>query len=278
VPKLLFAVALFAFTTIAIAPSLSHAQTDQVIAFWGWESDYDFTENPNKQDFLADVDNTVSGAANLQAFLGDADELDDNGGGGWETYVSPTSGVSYGPSRTLKFDDVAGGGDDFDIGGVNSFLIDKSDGAGPLADDFGNDGLMYITLDTTGYSDIRYRFAIESTPLNGDGEPILATSYDLFYRVGGVGTWFRDAEDNNVDITDDYVPFDDDNSQASLAYRSINDAISNQSFVEIIISDFNEFGNGELEIDNIEFIGVPEPSSLGVLGVLATAFVARRRR
>ena len=265
----------YSFTLLAaLLASSETACADNVLAFWGWENHADFTDDPNRQDYLAEVDNTASGGANLQAFLGVAAELDNNGGGGWETYTSATSGITYQPTDTLKFDDLRGPGDDFDINGQTSFNVDRNDGLGAVEDDFGNDALLYLTFDTTGFQDVRYRFGIESEP--GD----LASSYDVFYRVGGVGTWFRSPNDNNIDITDDYVPFDADNAQASLELRSFSAAINNQSQVEIIINDFAEFGNGELEIDNFEIIAtaIPEPGSFALIALLSFSLSTVRRR
>lgn len=258
----------------ALLTSSTTVCAQDVLAFWGWETHEDFTGDPNKQDYLAEVDITASGGANLQAFLGDATELDDNGGGGWETYTSATSGITYNPTDTLKFDDLRGGGDDFDIAGQVIFDIDRNDGAGAVEGDFGNDALLYITLDTTGFQDLNYRFGIESEPDN------LAASYDVFYRVGGTGTWFRGVNDNNIDISGDYVQFDADNSQASLALRGLTSAIDNQSQVELIFSDFAELGNGELEIDNFEIIAtaVPEPGTLALIALLSIPLGITRRR
>jgi hypothetical protein len=264
----------FALLAAFLASSQTAFAQDEVLAFWGWESHADFTSDPSKQDYAADVDNTASGSAILQAFLGDPANLDDNGGGGWETYTSATSGITYNPTDTLKYDDLKGGGADFDIGGTTLFDIDKNDGAGAVQDDFGNDALMYLVFDTTGYQNVRYRFGIESEPDD------LAASYDVFFRVGGSGTWFRDVADNNIDISGDYVAFDADNSQASLALRSFNSSINNQSLVEIIVSDFAELGNGEMEIDNFEIVAtaIPEPGSLALIALLAFPLGVKRRR
>lgn len=107
-----------AFLCPLAMPAFAHGAS--VVAFWGFADSYDFTENPNKQDFAADVDATLAGDASLQAYLGNADELDDNGGG-FVPYTSATSGVTYDPTRTLKYDDLRGGGDDFDLGGSRRF-------------------------------------------------------------------------------------------------------------------------------------------------------------
>ena len=131
----------------------AHAQTD-VVAFWGFQQTFNFddgADGPNMQDHLADVDNTAAGGANLQTFMGDAGRLDDNGVGGFASYTSPVSGAIFAASRTIKWDDLSGPGDDFSINGVSLFTVDFNDDLGPIAgEDFGNDALVYITLDGTG--------------------------------------------------------------------------------------------------------------------------------
>ena len=155
-------------------------------------------------------------------------------------------------------------------------MIDKNDGMGPLADDFGNDALMYLVFDGTGFTDFQFRFDAESTP--GD----LAESFDVFYRVGGSGTWFRDMSQNNIALSYmDYSTPDPENQFADSGYISLNSLLDNQSQIEVIVSDFAEFGNGELEIDNFEVIGiaaVPEPASGIVVLTLCMAGLTRRRR
>lgn len=244
----------------------------EVVAFWGFADEYDFDTNPNKQDFAAEVDTTVSGDANLEAFLGVADALDNNGGGGFVSYTSPVSGATYGPTRTLKFDDLKGGGDDFDIDGLSTFTVDKNDGAGSIAgEDFGNDALVYITLDGTGFADFQIRFDIEGTP--GD----LPSTFDIFYRVDGLsGTWYREADQNNIGLTFvDYDPVDPENMYANSGVIDLSSLLDNAASIEIILNDFAENGNGEMELDNIEITAtplmVPEPGTVALLitGMLA---------
>lgn len=258
----------------AIFPTGGNAA--EVVAFWGFAEDYNFDSNPNKQDFAADVDNTVTGNANLQAFLGNADELDDNGGGGFLPYTSPTSGVVYGITRTIKWDDLKGSGDDFDIGGVSEFLVDKNDGNPAALDDFSNDALMYITLDGSDFADFEIRFDVEGTP--GD----LPDSFDIFYRVGGTGQWNRDADQNNLMLAfREYDPVDPENQFASSNSIALSSVLNGQSQIELIINDFAENGNGEMEIDNIEIIAsrIPEPSALVVvlIGMAAGLYSPRSR-
>jgi hypothetical protein len=264
----------FALLLFALASS-SAAQAQDVIAFWGWTDDYDFSATaPNKMDF--GIDDGIDTTANMQLFLGNADQLDHNGGGGFVPYTSPVSGLTYETTRTAKWDDIRGGGDDFDIGGIATFTVDKNDGAGAVAgEDFGNDALMYITFDGTGYQDFEFRFDAESTP--GD----LAESFDVFYRVGGVGTWFREATQNNIPLNYmDYDTPDPENQFTDSGYISLNSALNSQSQIEVIVSDFAELGNNEFEIDNFEIVGtaVPEPASAIVVVALGIVGLIKRRR
>ena len=261
------------------------AQTDRtnVVAFWGFSEDFDFAfdpppidpdapQGPNFQDFQADVDNTV-GTANLQAFIGAPDELDSNGGGGFVPYTSPVSGETFGATRTIRWTDIRGPGDDFSIGGVSSFLVDRNDDLGALADDFGNDALIYLTIDGTGFQDFQLRFDAEGTPGLDPLDPTasdLPTTFDIFYRTSGPGgTWFRDANQNNIDLSfSDLDPLkpDPENQVADSGFISLNSALNNASQIEIIISDFANEGNNELELDNIEIVANMVADTGGLLG------------
>ena len=266
--QLLFIPALLAATCF-LFPSQANAQTD-VIAFWDFGTDFDFADGfdgPNAQDFPASefgVDNTVSNNANFQAFLGDAANLDCNGGGGFVSYTSPVSGITVGPSRTVKWDDLRGGGDDFDINGQTIFNVIRGDNDA-AEDDFGNDALIYLTFDATGFQDLQFRFDIEGTPgqpdpnnPNAEIEDTLPTQFDVFIRTTGPnGTWFRPDELNNIEIEFfDYDPVDPENQFGETGYISLGSALDNASQVEIIFNDFDgETANDEMEIDNFEIVG-----------------------
>jgi hypothetical protein len=257
---------------VALLVSHPLAGAREVVAFWGFNNDYDFTTNPNKQDFVADV-----GSGNLEAYLGVADSLDNNGGSGFVTYTSPTSGIFYDVTNTLKFNDLKGGGNNFDIGGVSTFLIDKNDGAGAVSGNFGNDALAYITLDGTGYQDFQIRFDIEATP----GE--LPATFDIYFRTGATGgVWYREQVQNNISLNFvDYDPADPENQYADSGVISLSSILNGASPIEIILSDFAEAGNGEMELDNIEITAnrtVPEPGCLALVaaGLLSLAVTRRR--
>ena len=266
--QLLFIPALLAATCF-LFPSQANAQTD-VIAFWDFGTDFDFADGfdgPNAQDFPASefgVDNTVSNNANFQAFLGDAANLDCNGGGGFVSYTSPVSGITVGPSRTVKWDDLRGGGDDFDINGQTIFNVIRGDNDA-AEDDFGNDALSYLSFNATGFQDLQFRFDIEGTPgqpdpnnPNAEIEDTLPTQFDVFIRTTGPnGTWFRPDELNNIEIEFfDYDPVDPENQFGETGYISLGSALDNASQVEIIFNDFDgETANDEMEIDNFEIVG-----------------------
>ena len=277
---------LLSLVLIAICPTpQAEAQTDRdsVVAFWGFVQDFDFAFvpppidplaplGPNFQDFAADVDIT-GGTANLQAFIGAPDVLDNNGGNGFVPYTSPISGDSFGVTRTIRWTDLRGMGTDFSIGGISTFLVDRNDGMGALVDDFGNDALIYLTIDGTGFEDFQIRFDIEGTPGLDPLDPLasdLPSTFDVFYRTTGPGgTWFRDPGQNNIDLVfSDLDPLnpDPENQVADSGFITLNAALNNATQIEIIISDFANEGNDELELDNIELVANQIANPGGLLG------------
>ena len=278
----------------AYLPFSTTASAQQVVAFWGFAADYDFnpTDDPandlNNFDFAGDIDNTASGNANLQAFLGNAGNFDQNGGRG-VSYTSTTSGEVFGDSRSIRWNDFRGGGDDFRINGVDEFTVDRQDGTAPMQDNFGNDALLYITLDGLGFTDFQLRFDVEGTPdvqddpatVEDEFEELLPESFDIFYRLGGSGTWFREDSFNNIPLDFvDLTPPDPENQLADTGLISLFPELNNQSQIEILINDFARRGNDELEIDNIEIVAtsIPEPSSTALLAIAGCLAVSRRRK
>ena len=195
-----------------------------------------------------------------------------------------------GDTRDIKFDDARGGGDNFSINGNSDFDIDRNDG-NPVTvdDDFGNDALLYFTFDGSGFTDFQLRFDVEgtpdvpddpSTPDDDESQQSLPESFDIFYRLGGSGNWFREDAFNNIPLNFvDLSPPDPENQIADTGLIALYSQIDNQSQIELLINDFDG-ANNELEIDNVEIVGtaaVPEPSSAALLA-LAGCMVASRRR
>ncbi len=285
---------LFTFTAFLICSigliSRVDAQTEpEVVAFWHFEG-FDFRDEldlipediAGRFDVEADIDNTAAGNAVLQAFLGDATQLDGNGGGGFAPYTT-VSGETFGETRTIRFDDSRGGGQDFFIGddpNNNTFLVDQNDGEGAVEDDFGNDALLYVVFDGTGFQDFQFRFDLEGTPndpLDPDNQ-ILPEDFDISYRITGAGGVF--FQENNVELFQVGPPTDEENQRLNTGegHFALSSALNNASTIEIIINDFD--GNDELEFDNFEIIAtaIPEPSSASLVMLVCMGVASRRRR
>jgi hypothetical protein len=124
-----------------------------------------------------------------------------------------------------------------------------------------NDAACTITLDTTGWqvSGLRWDYRSEK-----------ATSYDLDYRLSVTSTWIQLLD--NQPITADWTYHSLDIDLSSF------DALSNQSFVQILISDLDEGpGNDKYVFDNLQFTGVPEPATMVLLLVGAAVGLRNRR-
>ncbi len=93
--KTIFPAAVAVFLTALPAVSMT-----TVVSFWGFTDDYD-QSGASRLNFAADVDNSIDQSAQLQAFLGNANELDTNGVGGFAPYTSTVSGITYGPTRLI---------------------------------------------------------------------------------------------------------------------------------------------------------------------------------
>jgi len=152
-----------------------------------------------------------------------------------------------------------------------------------VEDDFGNDALIYVLLDGTGFQDFQFRFDLEGTPNDplDPADQVLPEDFNISYRVTGPdGVFFLE---NNVELFQVGLP-DEENENQRLntgeGYFSLSSALDNASTIEIVINDFD--GNDELEFDNFEIvanvISVPEPSSASLVMLVCMGVASRRRR
>jgi hypothetical protein len=163
-------------------------------------------------------------------------------------------------------------GGDIDTNGKNGVDFTDADsvfhvaGQGAAWDDINksgsdNDAACTITLNTTGWllQGLRWDYKSEK-----------ATSYDIDYRLSETATWIQLLD--NQPITADNL------FHAVTIDLSAFAALSNQPFMQILISDLDEGpGNDKYTFDNLQFTGVPEPASLSLL-LLGAAMGLRRRR
>ncbi len=162
-------------------------------------------------------------------------------------------------------------GGDIDANGKNGVDFTDADsvfhvaGQGAAWDDVNksgadNDAACMITLNTTGWQlqGVRWDYKSEKAP-----------SFDLDYRLSETSTWISIV--NNQPITAD------DLFHAVTIDLSSFAMLSNQPFVQILISDLDEgSGNDKFTFDNLQFTGIPEPASLSLL-LLGAAMGLRRR-
>ena len=201
---------------------------------------------------------TQSGSANLEGYIGNPEKDD-------EQNLSATS-------NRLTWLDLKGGGDDWEDPrtGSPTVVVDKAGTIDPNYD-FGNDALIYITLDGTGLSN--FAISIEAV-LDSDPEDHV-TSMDFFYRVSTSNdTWYRPADMNNVGWTTT------SGNGASLTNFSLPTALAGQPNIELVIADFAEGdGNNFLAIGPLTIAAVPEPSTAIMvgLGLVGLAAVGRRQ-
>lgn len=124
-----------------------------------------------------------------------------------------------------------------------------------------NDAATFITLDTTGFSALTVRWDYKSE---------LATSFDFAYRTAADGEWTFVAD--NQAITPNWA----DEAWGSVVLDlSGQTALNNQSYVQFRFDDLVEGdGNDKFAFDNFEITGVPEPTTLLLLGL--GAMLAKR--
>ena len=266
--------ALLALPTLGTSSAAAQDAPREVVAFWNFPVEDDFPgENApvNYWDFGTAIGSRAEESL-LKAFIGAAmkdldPNIDPNGGKGLP-FTSEVSGLSYEESRSLHWEDLKGGGNNFEIDGSSTVIQNR--GEGPRQGDFSNDALVYIQLDGSGLSDFEIRFDVQvdkSTP---------ATSFDLFYRIDGAGgIWYRSEAYDNLSLNLD-AEFE------GSATVVLPEELDDQANIELILNDFDEGdppGNSDLEIDNVEITAVPEPAAaLGALTSTLTIGFLRARR
>jgi hypothetical protein len=129
----------------------------------------------------------------------------------------------------------------------------------------GNNAKWIVTIDTIGWTDMAVRFDYKTWKTS-------TNSFDIDYRLNDTDAWTNIL--NNTPITADSAFHSFAYSLASL------DAIENQSVVELRFNDFDNHGSGKLAFDNFELTGtqIPEPVTIGLLGLGITTIIRRRRK
>jgi len=127
----------------------------------------------------------------------------------------------------------------------------------------GDNARWIVTIDTVGWTDLSVRFDYKAWSSK-------TNSFDLDYRLNDTDTWTNIL--NNTPIVGD-------STFHSFAYSLADTkAINNKPVVEFRFNDFDNHGSGKLAFDNLELTGtqVPEPATIGLLGLGITAIVRRR--
>ena len=163
-------------------------------------------------------------------------------------------------------------GGDIDANGKNGVDFTDADGVfhaagqGAAWDDVNksgsdNDAACTITMNTTGW---------QLQGLRWDYKSELANSYDLDYRLSETATWIQLLDNQPITADDLFHAVNIDLSPFAM--------LSNQSFMQILISDLDEGpGNDRYIFDNVELTGVPEPATISML-LLGAAMGLRRRK
>ncbi len=117
-----------------------------------------------------------------------------------------------------------------------------------------NDAALIITLNTTGFSNLAIRWDYKSE---------LATSFDFAYRTVAGGAWTQTADNQAI------TPNWEAESWGSMVINMSTYAVlNNQPYLQLRIDDLVEGpGNDKFAFDNIEIKGVPEPTTLLILGL-----------
>jgi hypothetical protein len=111
-----------------------------------------------------------------------------------------------------------------------------------------------ITLNTTGFQTLAIRWDYRSEK---------AISFDLAYRTTVGGTWAQLADNSPITVNWAAGTF----NSVALNLSSFT-ALNNQSYLQLRVDDLVEGpGNDKFAFDNLEITGVPEPTTLLLLGL-----------
>jgi hypothetical protein len=174
-----------------------------------------------------------------------------------------TESPAYYSTVTAPTLTIAGGTKDPD--GKNGIAFTDAAGINHIAgqagawDDIKVDGVTnaywIVTLNTTGFTGMTIRWDCKSE---------LATSFDFAYRTTVGGAWTQ-LKDNYAVITPGWSTEIWNSITLDLsAYTAMN----NQSYLQLRVDDLVEGpGNKKFAFDNLEVTGVPEPTTLLLLGL-----------
>jgi hypothetical protein len=184
-----------------------------VLAIWDFGDNKDsYTESPAYYNTIVSPTLTLAGS-----------DIDDNGKDG--TAYMDAAGIAHIVGQAAAWDDINKSGSD-------------------------NDAALFITLNTTGFTDLVIRWDYKSES---------ATSFDFDYRIGDED-WTGIV--NNKPITPGWS--DDQWYSVSLDLSAVDD----QSFVQLRLDDLTkDDGNDKFAIDNIEITGIPEPATMMLVGL-----------
>jgi len=195
--------------------------------------------------------------------------------GGFEGNILSADINVLSPGNTFSFD--------------NDFVSDSAfafrDNTTPFAGSFhGTIGILFLENSFAGFVQqidnvtvgANYNFEFyarsQSPTLGG-----INAEFRLEY-LDAAGNFIGGQFDNNVDIssslTDSYQLFSQ-NSVAPVGATTLSAVVAVQSFGT---GDGSNDNTGALDVDNFSVSIVPEPTSLGLLGLAAAGLVVRRRR
>ncbi len=186
---------------------------------------------PDSTGYTEDV--TISNVTGVPTIVLSGGEIDDNGKDG--TAYTDAAGNLHSDGQASAWNDI------------------KVDGP---------DATWTLTINTTGWSDLTIRWDYKAWEPETD-------SFDLDYKVGGIGDWVEILNNESIVGDETYHSFSYDLSSIA--------NIENQSIVEFRFYDLDRNGNKKFAFDNLEITGVPEPTTFMLFG-MAGLFLLKRQR